>query len=247
MRTLLLLGLSAVCSIAQSTTPTDAAPAFDAAVVKPNNSGSGHSSMHSRPANVQITNDSLFRIIVAAYRIREYQLIGPDWLRSEHFDIDAKAPFGTPESQLMPMMQSLLKERFKLEIHRETKEFPVFGLVPAKGGFTLQPVADKGSSMDSHSDDKGGQLIAQSTNMDRLAAWISTRTDRPVLNMTGISGAYNFTLNYTLEGDKADADTPRYPILPLAIQDQLGLRLEKRTAPIEVLVVDHAERVPVEN
>lgn len=247
MRTLLLLTISTACLAAQTATPTDVAPAFDAAVVKSNNSGSGHSSMHTRPANIQITNNSLFQIIVAAYHIREYQLSGPDWLRSARFDIDAKAPFGTPESQLMPMMQTLLKERFKLEIHRETKDFPVFGLVPAKAGFTLRPVADKGSSMDSHSDEKGGQLIAQNTNMDRLAAWISTRTDRPVLNMTGISGAYNFTLNYTLENDKADADTPRYPILPLAIQDQLGLRLEKRTAPIEVIVVDHAERVPVEN
>lgn len=225
MRTLLFLGLSAVCVAGQTTTPTDAAPAFDAAAVKANNSGSGHSSMHTRPANVQITNNSLFQIIVAAYRIREYQLSGPEWLRSERFDIDAKAPFGTPESQLMPMLQSLLRERFKLHIYRETKEFSVFGLVPAKAGFTLQPVDAKGDhNMSSHNDDKGGQLVAESTNMDSLAAWISTRTDRPVLNMTGISGAYSFTLNYTLENDKAAADTPRYPILPLAIQDQLGLR-----------------------
>lgn len=246
MRTLLLLGLSFVCS-AQTAPPTDAAPAFDAAVVKSNNSGSGHSSMHTRPANVQITNNSLRQMIIAAYRIRDYQLSGPEWLRSERFDIDAKAPFGTPESQLMPMLQTLLKDRFKLETHKETKEFPVYGLVPSKAGFRLQPVAGKGSSMDSNSDEKGGKLVAESTNMDRLAAWLSTHEDRPVVNMTGISGAYSFSLNYTLENDKADADTPRYPILPLAIQDQLGLRLEKRTAPVEVLVVDHAERVPVEN
>lgn len=248
MRILLLLGLSAVYASAQTATPTDAAPAFDAAAVKPNNSGSGSSSSHTRPANVQITNESLRQIIVDAYRIRDYQLSGPDWLRSVHFDIDAKAPFGTPDSQLMPMLRTLLKERFKLEIHRETKEFPVFGLVPSKAGFRLQPVDAKGGSgMNSHSDDKGGNLIAERTNMDGLASWLSRHEDRPVLNRTGISGAYSFTLNYTLENDKADADTPRYPILPLAIQDQLGLRLEKRTAPIEVLVVDHAERVPVEN
>lgn len=247
MRTLLLLGLS-VYAVAQTPSPTDAAPAFDAASVRPNRSGSENSSSHSRPGNLQITNETLRQIVVQAYRIRDYQLSGPDWLRSARFDIDAKAPFGTPETQLMPMLQSLLKERFGLETHKETKEFPVFGLVPAKAGFKLQPVDPKGGNrMNSHSDDKGGQLMAERTDMDRLATWISTRTDRPVLNMTGISGAYSFTLNYTLENDKADAGTPRYPILPLAIQDQLGLRLEKRTAPIEVLVVDRAERVPVEN
>jgi uncharacterized protein (TIGR03435 family) len=242
MRTLLLTGLIAACgAIAQ--TP----PAFEAASVKPNRSGSGSSHTRTRTANLGITNVPLSRIITMAYSLRDYQLAGPDWLRSERFDITAKAPLGTVDAQLMPMLRTLLAERFKLETHRETKSFPVYGLVATKG-FHLQPVdAAGGSGMDSNNDEKGGELKAQRTPMTRLAEWIAGRVDRPVLDMTGLTGAYDFSLKFSLESEKNDSDMPRYPVIPLALQEQLGLRLEKRTAPIEILVVDRAEKVPIEN
>ncbi len=247
MRTILLGSVIAVCAaFAQNDPP----PAFEAASVKPNHSGSGSSSTHSRPANIVMQNVSLLRIITSAYRIKEYQVSGPNWLGSERYDIVAKAPFGTPDTQIAPMLRTLLAERFKLESHQETKDFPVYGLVAAKGGFLLKPVDGAGGSgMDSNSDEKGGQLKAERTSMTRLAEWLSDRNrmDRPVLDMTGIPGAFDFTLKFSLESDKADADTPRYPVVPLAIQEQLGLRLEKRTAPIELLVIDRAEKIPIEN
>jgi uncharacterized protein (TIGR03435 family) len=227
---------------------TDAPPSFEAASVKPNHSGSGSSSSHSRPANIQMTNVTLRSIITSAYRIKDYQLTGPEWLRSERFDVVAKAAFGANEAQVTLMLQTLLAERFKLETHHETKDFPVYGLVAAKSGFRLQPVdAAGGSGMDSSNDDKGGELKAQRTTMARLAEWISGRLDRPVLDMTGIPGAYDFNLKFSLENANIGSDTPKYPILSLALQEQLGLRLEKRAGPIEILVVDRAEKVPVEN
>jgi len=85
-------------------------------------------------------NMSLRSIITMAYKLRDYQLTGPDWLRNEHFDIVAKAKFGTPDEALMPMLQTLLVERFKLTTHPETKELPVYKLVAMKGKFRLEPV-----------------------------------------------------------------------------------------------------------
>jgi|SRR5271157_2291386 len=241
MRTLLLAGLLA-CSGAL------AQPAFDAASVKPNHSGSGSSSSNTRPDNVEIKNETLREILTEAYEIKDYQLVGPDWLSSERFDIVAKAPLGTGDDEkLAPLMRTLLIERFKLETHHETKELPVYGLVAAKGGFKLQEVDAKGgSSMNSSSHEAGGELTAKKTTMERLAEWMSRYVDRPVVDMTGLTGAYDFTLKYSRE-DKGETATVTHPILPLAIQEQLGLRLEKRTAPIQILVVDHAEKVPVEN
>jgi len=241
----LILGLMAVCGLVAQ---ADAPPAFEAASVKPNHSGSGSSSSHSRPANIQMTNVTLRGIITSSYRIKDYQLTGPEWLRSERFDIVAKAPFGTNEDQMALMMRTLLAERFKLETHHETKDFPAYGLVVARSGFHTQPAdATGGTGMDSSNDDKGGELKAQRIPMARLAEWISSRMDRPVLDMTGIAGAYDFNLKFSLERANSDSDTPKYPVLPLARQEQLGLRLEKRTAPIEILVVDRAEKVPIEN
>jgi uncharacterized protein (TIGR03435 family) len=223
-------------------------PSFEAATVKSNRSGSGSSSSHTRTANLNMTNVSLRSMIVSAYKIRDYQLNGPDWLRTERFDIVAKAQPGTPDADLMPMLQSLLAERFKLEIHRETKELPVYGLVEAKGGLRIKPVDPAGgTNTNSNSDEKGGQLTAERATMSNFAGWISSRMDRPVLDQTGRTESFSFKLQYSLENENTDPNAARYPILPLAIQEQLGLRLEKRTAPIEIIVVDKIEKVPIEN
>lgn len=239
-----VLAVAALCSQGQSE-----APAFDAASVKPNHSGSGSSSSHTRESNIQITNVPLLSILAMAYELKEYQIEGPPWIRTERYDIVAKAPVGTKERAMAPMMQALLRERFKMETHRETKDFPVYGLVAIKGKFTLEKVDPKnGSSMNSNSDEHGGQLTATRTTMARMAEWMSHQVDRPVIDMTGIEGAFDFTLKFTTEREQQDpGNTVKYAVVPLAIQDQLGLRLEKRVAPIEMLVVDRAEKVPVEN
>jgi len=245
MRTILLSGLLLACGAFAQTDPP---PAFEAASIKPNNSGSGSSHSRSRPGYLQMENVTLRSVITMAYKLRDYQLTGPDWLRTEHFDIVAKAKFGAPEEALMPMLQTLLIERFKLTSHPETKELPVYKLVAMKGKFHLQPVdPGSGASTSSNNDEKGGKLEAFRVTMERLADWISTRMDRPVIDATGISGTYDLKLNFSRESDKNENDTPRYPIVPLALQEQLGLRLEKANSPIKILVVDSAEKVPIEN
>jgi uncharacterized protein (TIGR03435 family) len=245
MRTLVLSGLFLACGVFAQTDPP---PAFEAASIKPNNSTSGGSHTRTRPAYLQAENVSLRNLITMAYKLRDYQLTGPDWLRTERFDVVAKAKFGTPDDALLPMLQTLLAERFKLTAHPETKEFPVYKLVAMKGKFHLQSVDPAGgSSTNSSSDDKGGIMEAERITMERLADWVSTRMDRPVIDATGLAGAYNMKLNFSRESEKNDADTPKYPIVPLALQEQLGLRLEKGNAPIKMLVVDSVEKVPIEN
>src|SRR3954468_8571073 len=115
-------------------------PAFEAASVKVSHATDGNSSTNGRPGNIEMKNVALRQIIVRAFEIKDYQVSGPDWLRSERYDIVAKAPFGTPWEQLPAMLRTLLAERFKLETHREKRDFPVFGLVPMKSGFKLKPV-----------------------------------------------------------------------------------------------------------
>ena len=229
---------------------TDPLPAFEAASVKPNRTGSGSSSSHTRPGNLQLVNMSLRSIITMAYGLKDYQLTGPDWLNSESFDIVAKGAAGTTDKQLLLMLRDLLRERFKLESHHETKAHAVLALLPTKAGFPLKPVAaveGDGGSTNSNSDEKGGQLKATQISLARLAEWLSGHLRQPVLDMTGIAGVFDLTLKYSLDSDKVDPDLARYPVLPLALQEQLGLRLEKRTAPIDHLVIDHAEKLPVEN
>src|SRR5258707_1077654 len=147
MRLILLAGLLASTSgaLAQIDAQTDPHLAFEAASVKPNSSASGSSSWHSRPANIDMKNVMLRTVIMAAYKLKDYQISGPAWLQTERYDIVAKAPFGTPEEQLEPMLRTLLAERFKLEVHRETKDSPVYGLVLAKGGLKLKEVEAGGA------------------------------------------------------------------------------------------------------
>ena len=123
-------------------------------------------------------------------------------------------------------------------------------MVPVKGKFPLKPLegaTGEGGGTSSNSSEKGGELKATQITMERLAEWVAGRMNRPVLDMTGITGFFDLNLKYSIERDNVDPEPGKYPVLPLALQEQLGLRLEKRTAPIDLLVVDRAEKVPVGN
>lgn len=225
-----------------------AQPVFDAASVKPSKSVDMNSTFNTRKDNVETKNVALRDIIVAAFRIKDYQLIGPDWLKSERFDIVAKAPLGTGDDEkLMPLLRNLLVQRFKLETHTEQRDLPCYALLLAKGGLKIQPVEEGPSGMGSTSNEGGGELKADKVNMDQVAEWLSHQFQRPVLDMTGVKGAYDFTLKYSKESAKGLTDTQTHPVVSYAIQEQLGLRVEKRSAPITVIIVDRIEKVAVEN
>jgi uncharacterized protein (TIGR03435 family) len=221
---------------------------FDAASVKPSKSIDLNSTFNTRQDNVQARNVAVRDIVVAAFEIKDYQLIGPDWLKSERFDIVAKAPLGTGDDEkLMPLLRNLLVQRFKLATHTEQRDLPCFALLVAKGGLKIRPVEAGPSGMGSTSNNGGGELKAEKISMETVAEWLSHEVQRPVLDMTDAKGAYDFTLRYSKESAKGLTDTQTHPVVSYAIQEQLGLRLEKRTAPVSVVVIDRIERVPAEN
>jgi uncharacterized protein (TIGR03435 family) len=228
-------------------------PAFDAASVKVNNSSSGHTSVHTGPGSITMSNVTLRLCLTRAYGITDPQVFGPAWMDTDRYDIVAREPEGAPESQIREMLQTLLVERFKLAAHRETRDLPVYALVVGKNGPKLTKVEARESGGDMSSGD--GTATGTAVTMVRLAGFLATpRIDLglPVVDQTGLNGAFSFTLKWTPERKlmKPDAEAPAPdapPPILVALQEQLGLKLEKRKAPLEVVIVDHAERVPTEN
>ena len=225
------------------------APEFEVASVKVNPDGPGHSGTHRNGHNLRMQNATLKTCIAFAYGVTPPQVVGPDWLDSAGFDIDAKGAAGT-EDLVPQMLQALLGERFKLVLHRETKELPVFALVIAKGGVKMQKAAEGGPRGTTSS--SRGQMTAQGVSMAKFANQLATPRfglDHPVLDQTGLTDVYDFTIAWTpensAEAKREELKAP--PPLFAALQEQLGLKLEPHKAPVEVLIVDHAEKVPSGN
>jgi uncharacterized protein (TIGR03435 family) len=228
-------------------------PEFEAASVKravPPAGGRFNPSMKLSPGRFTCTSMPLWNLLLRAYDLKEYQLSGPDWLRSEFYDVNATMPPSTSTEDMQLMLQSLLNDRFKVVARRETKELPVYGLVVAKSGSKLKevPLAFGRSSF------ARGAFHAPSIDMPRLAQMLSTSVDRPVIDMTGLKGFFEIKLDWTPDdtrrpqGDGADAGGPPVgPSIYTAVQEQLGLTLSPRKAPIELLIVDRAEKIPGEN
>lgn len=217
---------------------------FEAASIKPNKSGSGGSHENDSSGQLVAINVSLREYIRLAFAVRDYQISGPDWMTSERFDIAGKfPPHPGIDNPTPPCLRKLLADRFKLAIDRETKEFPVYALVPAKNGPKIQAVEDQGG----HStNSKRGHLEAKRATMARLAEFLARQMDRPVVDLTEMTGVYTFALDWIPDEAAAAADAVG-PTLLTALQQQLGLKLQPQKAPIEIIVVDHVERVPVEN
>src|SRR5688572_7320751 len=134
MRAIAILALFVCSVIASAQSPASSDVAFEVASVKPNKSGSGSSSSGTRPGGAFVaTNITPKLLILSAYRLRPFQVAGgPGWIDSDRFDIVARPPENAPANQAMPMLRSLLADRFKLVTHTETKEQPIYALVPAR-------------------------------------------------------------------------------------------------------------------
>ncbi len=146
------------------------------------------------------------------------------------------------------MLRTLLEDRFKLAVHRETKDMPGYALVVAKGGFKLKPVEPGGPSGTSR---KGGRVVtltAKKSSMADLAGDIARSLGETVVDRTGIQGVYDFELRFAtddLSSNAADAD--RIPAVFTALKEILGLRLQPEKVPVDIIVVDHVERAPTDN
>lgn len=280
----------------------------------------------SDPGQVTFTNVTQRLLLAKAYGVQDYQISGPGWLASERYDIVAKVPKGATKEQFQVMIQNLLAERFKLSLHHETKELPLYLLVVAKNGPKLKASAPPAASEDAAKDGAGpadggppppppgggpgagpppgpppgepgpprlqlgkdgfpmlppgmarrgvmmmmmpgrARLIGTGQPISQLVDALARQLGRPVTDKTGLAGNYDFTLEFDPEGslggrgmmpppppggggDGPSANPPETEAASLftALQEQLGLRLEQKKGPLDLLVVDHSEKTPVEN
>jgi uncharacterized protein (TIGR03435 family) len=231
-------------------------PRFEVASVKPAKPGPEGVWTDGSPIRIRMMNMSLKELIGYAYSLKDYQIFGPAWIDSENFDVFAKAPDDAAASpqkqqrrQMRAMTQSLLAERFKLVVHREQRPLPIYALVVAKGGAKIQELGpNPGDNV--FAEIRRGHVAAQRMPMSQLVDILNHQVDRPIRDETEIKGVFDVKLDWwpeSKDSNQDDVGLAAKPNLFEALQSQLGLKLELRKDPVEVLVVDHAERAPAEN
>ena len=226
------------------------AQSFEVVSVKPRADASTGSDIDSDNSIFKARNVTLQRLIGMAYGIEDYRVEGPGWLGSERYDVDAKLPAGVPmtgpkgDAAFRAMMQNMLPDRFGLVVHNSQKTLAVYGLVVAKSGLKISEVQEGGSDSSSHNNSYSGTRVT----MARFAEFLSRRADLPVVDMTGLKGSYTFALDWTpLDAALVPGVNPSWEALREAMETTLGVRCENRKAPMEVVVVDHAEKIPTAN
>jgi uncharacterized protein (TIGR03435 family) len=305
-------------------------PTFEVASVKPAEAPSGMGMMRVMmrggpgspdPGQITYSNVSLKNVLTIAYAVKGYQINGPKWLDSERFDIVAKIAKGSTKEQFQLMLQNLLAERFKLTLHHETKELPMYALVVGKGGPKLKesveedaaagagsPGASAGPGGPSASAPpppppppgpdgpgpvrmkvgadgmpqlppgagKNGLLMMMMNGRMRMVGnrqpiaavieMLGNQLGRPVVDATELKAKYDFTLDFAPDGMNgpmggmmpppppqhdggpvASAPDGAGPSIFTALQEQLGLKLEQKKGPVDLLVIDRLEKVPTEN
>jgi uncharacterized protein (TIGR03435 family) len=232
--------LPAALCLAQTATQ----PTFEVASIKRGTPGNG-SSWRVQPGRLTMENESIKQIVQAAYSLQDYQYSGPAWLEGERYNIDAKADHRGDGKQLLLMLQNLLSERFKLVVHHESKSMPGYALVLAKSGLKIRAVEGEGSN----TNESRNKLTATHIDMARFTKFLANLLSLPVVDETGVKDSFSFVLQYvnprSERTEKADGDEV-LPTIFTALTEQLGLKLETRKVPVDVLVVDRAER-PSEN
>lgn len=226
---------------------------FEVASVKPN-PDLGGLTRYLPNGGIQFIGMPLRALVEIAYGVRPFQVIGgPGWIDTDGFDIDARPPrdssnpadpatLSSERRKVGERLRSLLADRFGLTIHSETREQPVYTLVVAKGGPKLKEPADKSQNFI-----RGGRgsIIGQSVVLRLLVLNLSNQLDRPVIDKTGLTGSYDFELNWTPDtgpdGHPPPSDTDA-PSLFTALSDQLGLKLESTRGPVQVWVIDGVGR-----
>ena len=244
--------------------------------------------LHVDGAQVRCAQFSLSDYIGMAYKVKNYQVSGPDWIKAERYDINAKMPEGTKGEDVPEMLQMLIEKRFQMKLHHESKPYPVYALVVAKGGAKITPLPEEATDADepkaadvavtggrngvSLNLGKGSffnfadnKLQGKKLTMLSLCDLLARFMDRPVVDMTELKGRYDLSIELAPEDYRtmlirsAIAAGVTLPPEALRLLDgasdsslhtgmqALGLRLEPRKAPIDVLVIDHIEKMPTEN
>jgi uncharacterized protein (TIGR03435 family) len=227
-----------------------AQPVFDVASVRASQSGRGEGDwrddIQASPGSVIMRNVSLKTAIRWAYHVMSYQVSGPDWIENDRYNISGKAAGPASEDELRLMLQALLAERFHLAFHRQTKELHAYEMVIAKGGAKFHESQVEGEPI--VNPDKSRMTVdVKGMPASQIVDVLSRMLHSPVINNTGFTGRYDATVN--IARYMPDGTTPFEPIatIILAMQEELGLKLESKKMAIDLLIVDHAEKIPAEN
>lgn len=245
------------------------APHFDAASVKLVQWQMGNASNRADAGRIDFHQFSLQSMLLRAYPIAFYQIVWPTptWVKDKAgwYDISATIPADTTKDQLQMMWRNLLKERFGLQAHIETRQLPVYAITVAPSGLRLH----RTDSPPRGPDDQFGGIFTMPTSFllkgDRPFSDIllfSGYLDRPLVDLTGLAGNYDFNLSVPRDSVRPDAAIPPSQHTPemekafqgwdnawffTAMEKQLGLRVEKRDVPTEMLIIDHLNRLPTAN
>lgn len=251
----MMIGVLAMLSLTlgMASAQPDAAPVrFDVVSVKPSAVGERDRAMQILPGGtIRFVAVPLSMMLMPAYDVRAFQILGaPAWIRSDLWDVQAKVENVRGKltiEQLRPMLQALLEDRFDLKAHRETKVGPAYALVVSKKGTRMRAH----STGDANVRNGSGSLEVTKGTMPWLAAWLSEKLQRVVTDQTGLSGAYDYVLEWSpaanegsaipLSAPPTMAEKPG-PSIFTAIQEQLGLRLASRKRPVEMIVIDQVVR-----
>jgi uncharacterized protein (TIGR03435 family) len=252
-----LTGLLAL-TVTVGAAPQSAAPMFDVVSIKENTSDAGGGGTRPRGNDRwEATNLSLRSLLGAAWNIPSDRVLGgPDWTRTTRYDIDARGSIANGWDDIRPKLQSLLRERFNVAVHIEHRQLPVYYLVKARAdappGPRLKPSVIDCSASNWRDMAKAnptaracmfsidnGALTGGGMTMMTLSSILTGAAATPVLDRTGLSGGHDVDLEWSGAFGNTNPDAVS---IFTAVQEQLGLKLEGGTAPLDVLIVDHAER-----
>jgi uncharacterized protein (TIGR03435 family) len=260
-----LIVLLTLSNLAAAQAPdAQALPQFEVATIRrsaPVIDGRLTVTMGGDPGRIDYQGLPLKILLSRAFNVKDDQISGPDWLDTERFDVAAKIPPSVSRDRVPAMLQALLVERFKIAFHRDKKEMGIYALVVGKSGLKLKEVAEPAGA--GRLFVRNGHVETQAT-LSFFADLISRLVDRPVFDRTGLKASYDIFLEWTPEpgqgslfkgfpsppsqpGTEGANPERTGPSLFTAIQEQLGLKLESRKAPVDIVAIDQIQKVPAEN
>ena len=248
----ILLGTLFMAVVMAGQQPANAPPAFDVASVKPSAPGRERGgspfgdNITATPGSLTMRRVTLKECIAWAYHVFGYQVNGPEWTGLERYDIAAKASGPAKNDELRLMLQTLLADRFQLTLHRQTKEMQAFVLTVGKNGPKFHESKSEGDSV-IQPDPKAMSITVQRVPISQMIDPLARMFQMPVIDQTGLTGRYDVTMNIAKyipqNGERADP----LSIIQTGLQEELGLKLEAKKMPVDLLIVDHAEKASAEN
>jgi uncharacterized protein (TIGR03435 family) len=253
MKLITLLIAFAFATMPAASQTTGQKPAFEVVSIKLTQALAGSiSGIQEETGRIIGHNVTVKRCIRGAYDVPETLIVGgPKWIEEERYDIEARAPGPSRGHELMIMLQSLLTERFHLKFHREQRNVSGYALALTKSGIKAE-ASSKDAQARTDVSFSGGRIEAQASTMANLAQKLSDALHQPVEDSTHTEGRFNFKLSWNPQDAKPLTQAGNVsaeisaPSIFTALQEQLGLKLESAKVPVEVLVIDSAQR-PSEN